>query len=277
MPERDARLTIRPPPARRIGGKAARQQRKVPVRLIRSVSSQVCGVVASMAALCRTAAAQTNAVGRPARAAMAKSRSTSPLSPTSTVAIVAAPPFLRIVSLTASSCDWVRAARTTWAPARAIASAVARPMPRPAPVTIATLPCNHPFVSGRAVHLHVRSQRPVKAFVGRKARVEIQVDDRMLSTVSAPDAADRPERACRPGDVIRWNQEASLVVDDDFRQRTAAVGNHRGAGRLRLGGDHAKRLLPLRRTEDRACLRHSLPKLGSDQSAMDRHAGLSLV
>src|SRR5256884_3541658 len=229
MPERDARFTIRPAPARRIGPKAARQQRKVPVRLIRSVSSQVCGVVASMAALCRTAAAQTNAVGAPTRAAMAKRRSTSPLSPTSAVAIVAAPPFLWIVSLTASSCDSVRAARTTWAPARAIASAVARPMPRPAPVTIATLPCSHPVASGRAVHLHARSQRPVKAFVGREARLETQVGDGMLATLHAPDTADRLKGVCRAGDVVRWSEEASLAVDDDFRQATAAVSDHRGA------------------------------------------------
>src|SRR2546423_1724678 len=279
MPERDARFTIRPPPARRIGPKAARQQRKVPVRLIRSVSSQACGVVASMAALCRTAAAQTNAVGVPTRAAMAKRRSTSPLSPTSTVAIVAAPPFLWIVSLTASSCDSVRAARTTWAPARAIASAVARPMPRPAPVTIATLPCSHPVASGRAVHLavhlHPRSQRPVKAFVGHNARLETQVGDGMLPTLHAPDAADRLECPCRTGDVVRWSEEASLAVDDDFRQRTAAVGNHRGAGGLRFGCHHAKRLLPLRRTEDRACIGHPSPQLGSDQPALDGNAGLS--
>src|SRR6266581_7203061 len=277
MPERDARFTIRPPPARRIGPMAARQQRKMPVRLIRSVSSQACGVVASKAALCRTAAAQTNAVGVPARAAMAKSRSTSPLSPTSTVAIVAAPPFLWIASLTASSCAWVRAASTTWAPARAIASAVARPMPRPASVTIATLPCNHPVASGRAVHLHARSQRPVKAFVGHKARLETQVDDRMLATLHAPDAADRLECSCRAGDVVRWCEEASLAVDDDFRQRTAAVGDDRCAGRLCLGCDHAKRLVPLRRTEDRAGIGHPSPQLGSDQPAVDGHAGLSLV
>src|SRR5438067_1946294 len=277
MPERDARFTIRPPPARRIGPKAARQQRKVPVRLIRSVSSQACGVVASMAALCRTAAAQTNAVGVPARAAMAQSRSTSPLSPMSTFAIVAAPPFLWIVSLTASSCDWVRAASTTWAPARAIASAVARPIPRPAPVTIATLPCSHPVASGRAVHLHARSQRPVKAFVGHKARLETQVGGRMLATLHALDAANRLERPCRAGDVVRWNEEASLAVDDDVRQRTAAVGNHRGAGGLRLGCHHAKRLLPLRRTEDRACIGHPSPQLGSDQPAVDGNAGLSPV
>src|SRR3989440_5168370 len=272
MPERDARFTIRPPPARRIGPKAARQQRKVPVRLIRSVSSQVCGVVASMAALCRTAAAQTNAVGVPARAAMAKSRSTSPLSPMSTVATVAAPPFLWIVSLTASSCDWVRAASTTWAPARAIASAVARPIPRPAPVTIATLPCNHPVASGRMIHLHARSQRPVKAFVGHEARLETQVEDGMRPKLHTPDAAERLQCPCRAGDVVRWCEEASLAVDDEFQQRTAAAGGDRGAGGLRRGGHHAKRFLPLRRTEDRAGLGHPSPQLGSDQPAVDRHA-----
>src|SRR2546430_4862891 len=275
MPEGDAGFPIGPPPARRIGPKAARQQRKVPVRLIRGVPSKACGVVASMAALCRTAAARPSGVGVPAGAAMARSRSTSPLSPTSTVAIVAAPPFLWIVSLTASSCDWVRAASTRWAPARAIASAVARPMPRPAPVTIATLPCNHPFASGRAVHLHARSQRPVKAFVGHHARLETQVEDGMLPTLHAPDAADRLECPCRTGDVVRWSEEASLAVDDDFRQRTAAVGNHRGAGGLRFGCHHAKRLLPLRRTEDRACIGHPSPQVGSDQPAPDGNAGLS--
>src|SRR2546425_1589052 len=215
MPERDARFTIRPPPALRIGPKAARQQRKVPVRLMRSVSSQTCGVVASIAALCRTAAAQTNAVGIPTRAAMAKSRSTSPLSPTSAVAIVAVPPFLWIVSLTASSCVWVRAARTTWAPARATASAVARPMPRLAPVTIATLPCNQPGASGRAVHLSTSSQRLVKAFVRPKGRVEIQIRDGMLPTIPTLDAADFRERVGGARDVVSRDEETSLIIDDD--------------------------------------------------------------
>src|SRR5437016_5182820 len=85
-------------------------------------------------------------------------------------------------------------------PARAIASAVARPMPRPAPVTIATLPCSHPVASARAVQLHARSQCPVKAFVGHEARLESQVDDGMRPTLHTPDAADRLQCPCRAGD-----------------------------------------------------------------------------
>src|SRR5438552_9489429 len=277
MPESDARFTIRPPPARTIGPRAARQHRKVPVRLIRSVSSQIWGIVASRGTLCSTAAAQTNAVGAPRRSATANSRSTSRPSPTSVTATVAKPPALRIASPASSSCVEVRAASTTWAPARAIASAVARPIPRPAPVTIATRPCNHPGVSAMRVHPGLSLESLVKVLVRCKARIEIQVEHSMPPAVLAPDAADRPERPGRAGDIVRLHQKTGPPVDDDLRQSATAVGDHRGAGRLRLGGDHAKRLLPLRRAQHRARTGQHLPQLRTDQSAVDRNACLSPV
>src|SRR6266851_1906674 len=216
MPEREARFTMRPPPACRIGPKAARQQRNVPVRLMRSVSSHVCGVVASIGTLWRTAAAQTNAVGGPRRPAMAKSRLTSPASPMSAGATVAAPPFLWIVSLTFSSCDSVRAARTTWAPARAMASAVARPIPRPAPVTIATRPCNHPGVSAMAFRLRRRLQRLVQAFMSGKAGVEAEVLHGVLPTRLAFDGPDGQQRLRRGAHVVRPGKEAGATVHDNL-------------------------------------------------------------
>jgi hypothetical protein len=57
----------------------------------------------------------------------------------STAATWARRPVARICSATVSSCDWVREAITTSAPASAKASAMAAPSPRPAPVTTAVL------------------------------------------------------------------------------------------------------------------------------------------
>src|SRR5712691_3925273 len=277
MPDSDARFTIRPPPARRMGPKAARQQRNVPLRLMRSVSSHVCGVIVSIVTLCRMAAAQTSAVGGPTRSAIAKSRLTSTPSPTSAVATVAAPPFLRIVSLTFSSCDSVRAARTTWAPARAMASAVARPIPRPAPVMIATRPSNHPGASAMGPGVRFSPHRLVQAFVSGKAGVEAEVFHGVLPASLALDGPD-PQQCPRPGgNVVRRDQEAGATVHHDLRQSAATVGNHWGPRSLRLCGDHAKRLVPLGRTEDRRRAGHDPPQIRSDKPAMNRDAGLARV
>src|SRR5438128_4837847 len=277
MPDSDARFTIRPPPARRMGPKAARQQRNVPVRLMRSVSSHVCGVMVSIGTLWRTAAAQTNAVGGPTRSAIAKSRLTSKPSPTSAAATVAAPPFSRIVSLTFSSCDSVRAARTTWAPDRAMASAVARPIPRPAPVMIATRPCNHPEPSGMGPGVRFSPHCLVQAFVCGKAGVKAEVFHGVLPASLALDVPDPQQCPRRGGYIVRRDQEAGATVDHDLRQSAATVGNHRGPGSLRLCGDHAKRLGPLGRTDHPRRAGHDPPQIRSDKPAMNRDAGLARV
>ena len=64
--------------------------------------------------------------------------STSARSPTSQVTASAFRPRTRISAATASSSAPVRALTATCAPSRARASAIARPMPRPPPVTSAT-------------------------------------------------------------------------------------------------------------------------------------------
>src|SRR5438874_2706934 len=56
------------------------------------------------------------------------------------VTAIASPPVARIAAATSSHGSWLRAEMTTRAPASAKASAIARPMPREEPVTIATLP-----------------------------------------------------------------------------------------------------------------------------------------
>src|SRR4051794_8425787 len=56
------------------------------------------------------------------------------------VCAIASPPFARIAAATSSHGAGLRAEITTRPPASAIASAIARPMPRLEPVTIATFP-----------------------------------------------------------------------------------------------------------------------------------------
>jgi len=64
-PDSDAMLTIRPSPAAAMAANAARQHRKVPVRLIPSVSCQMADVVPPNGAGVSTPAAQTSALSRP--------------------------------------------------------------------------------------------------------------------------------------------------------------------------------------------------------------------
>src|SRR4029077_3550730 len=158
-----------------------------------------------------------------------------------------------------------------------MASAVARPMPRPAPVTIATRPCSHPGASGILSSLRWSLHGLVPAFVSGKTGVETEVFLRVLPAGLAIDRLDRQERPRRGSHVVRPHQEAGPPVDDDLRQRAATVGNHGSPGGLRLGGDHAKRLLPFGRTEDRARVRHDPPQLRPHYATMNRDAGLPLV
>src|SRR5450759_388059 len=142
MPESEAMLTIRPSPAVRMAVNAARQHRNEPVRLTPSVSAQMSHVVSPNGADVSTPAAQTRAARWPVCAAAANSRSTSSTLLTSVGTGVAAPPAAWMPLATLVRASRSRAARTTWAPAPARAPAVAAPIPRLAPVTIATRPAS---------------------------------------------------------------------------------------------------------------------------------------
>src|ERR1700730_6466873 len=158
-----------------------------------------------------------------------------------------------------------------------MASAVARPIPRPAPVTIVTRPCNHPGASGMAPSLRWSLHRLVPAFVSGKTGIKAEVFLRVLPAGPSVDGPDGEERPRRGSHVVRLDYDAGPTIDDDLRQRAATVGNHRRPGGLRFGGDHAERLVPFRRTEDRGRVGHDPPQLRSDHAPMNRDAGLRLM
>src|SRR5262249_39957988 len=98
--------------------------------------------------------------------------STSARRPTSTVSAIASPPAARISSAVRSARCAFSSATQTRAPSRANTSAMPRPMPWPAPVTIATLPASRPMagLSRRAVEraplVPAAVQRPPPPLVG---------------------------------------------------------------------------------------------------------------
>src|SRR6202171_4801984 len=215
---------------------------------MRMVSSQLSRLVASKAALCRTAAAQTSAVGGPMPAATSKSRSTSAGRPTSAGTAVAAPPTLRMLAATASTCVAVRAATTTCAPAWAMASAVARPIPLPAPVITATRPLNQLGESATRLCTGPGADLVVEAFVGRNGCLEIQVRLGVLPAIHPADRAQLSNALRGAGDIICWHEKARLRVTDDLTKGAAVIGNHWRPSRLRLGGRHPEGLFPSGRT-----------------------------
>src|SRR3954453_12194747 len=77
------------------------------------------------------------------------------------VTAIASPPVAQIAAATSSHGSWLRDEITTLAPAWAKASAIARPMPRDEPVTIATFP--------------VRSNRFIETFPGSVTRAHAGV------------------------------------------------------------------------------------------------------
>src|SRR5205823_6018301 len=250
---------MRPPPALRMERNAARQQRNIPVRLVASVCSQASRVVWMNGTLLSTAAAQTSAVAPPSSSAMAKTRSTSSARLRSPGAAVAIPPDSRIASASWVNAWAPRAARTTCAPAWAIASAVARPIPRLAPVTTATRSRNHGGWSGmwcRRPSAHLL----IKMFVGVEAAVETQVRLGVPSTGRPPDRLDAHYGPGRAIDVTGRHQKAGFAVAHNPLQGAPAEGDDRSSGRLRLRGNQPERLIPSRRAEHRSGSAHDAPQ-----------------
>src|SRR5215470_9930234 len=140
--ERPPMLTIAPAPLRLRWGKQALTQLNAPSRMTPVTARQSASVIVSSACSTRTAALLTRMSMRPKReAAAATMVPTASASATSAVTASASPPPRPISAATASaSCKFERALTTTAAPPSASASAMARPMLRPAPVTMATRP-----------------------------------------------------------------------------------------------------------------------------------------
>src|SRR5262245_22864311 len=97
--------------------------------------------------------------------------STSPRFPTSTTDDIASQSSARISSAVRSARWNFSSATHTRAPSRASACAMARPMPWPAPVTIATFPSRRPIrhlpSSGRLSSVEPAVQRPGAPLVGQ--------------------------------------------------------------------------------------------------------------
>src|SRR6202042_2886914 len=213
MPDSEAMLTIRPPPAARMAVNAAWQHRNEPVRLIPSVSAQMSHVVSGNGADVSTAAAQTRAVGRPACVAVANSRPTSSILLTSVGTGVAAPPAAWMPAATPARAARARGARTTCAPAPARAWAVAAPIPRLAPVTTATRPASQ--CPGSAIDcgpVCPAGDSPVELLVSIQAPFQVEMPFRVLPAGRAGDLRRLPHAVGGRRDVVGSDQEAGHAV-----------------------------------------------------------------
>src|SRR6476620_8965962 len=141
--------------------KASRAQRTVPSTLVFHTLSQASSSIWRKSLRSPTPALFTSTSSRPKVAASrCISAFTCSVAVTSTVSACAAPLLLTMVSAVSRAASPTRSATTTLAPSRAKVSAMARPMPAPAPVTSAILsssrrirPCHggwrFPFVPER--------------------------------------------------------------------------------------------------------------------------------
>src|ERR1700722_6555559 len=260
MPDSEAMLTIRPPPAAHMAVNAARQHRNEPVRLIPIVSSQMPSVVSPKGADVSTAAAQTRAVTPPLRAAVANSRSTSSILLTSVGTGVASPPADWMARATPARASRSRAARTTCAPAPARAWAVAAPIPRLAPVTTATRPVSQcPGSVMGCVPVRPADDAPVELLVSIQAPFQVEMLFGVLPAGRAGDLRRLPHAVGGRRDVVRRDQEAGHAVHDDLGEPTAPERDDGSAARLSVGGRHAERLVPPGRAEHDRRAGHGRP------------------
>ena len=130
-----------------IGGIAARQQLKVPRILVSTSRHQASGstvqigpIAANDAALFARRPTGPRSPSIASNVFVTESRST-----TSTSKARAVPPSAPMALAVAWTSGPVRASKATFAPSLACASAISRPIPRPAPVTTAILPAS--FIS----------------------------------------------------------------------------------------------------------------------------------
>src|SRR5580700_5081148 len=245
MPDSEAMLTIRPPPAARMAVNAAWQHRNEPVRLIPSVSAQMSHVVSANGADVSTAAAQTRAVGRPVCVAVANSRSTSSILLTSVGTGVAAPPAAWMPPATLARASRSRAARTTCAPAPARAAAVAAPIPRLAPVTTATRPASQCPGSVMGCRSARRADDPpVELLMSIQTPFQVKMPFGMISAGCAGDLGRLPHALRSRLDVIWRDQETSHAIHDYLGEPAAPERDDGSPARLRIGGSHAKGLVP---------------------------------
>ncbi len=134
---------IEPPRCRCISGTAARDQSQVPPTLVRNTASQSAGSVVSTVPPQEKPAAVISTSSLPCRATISptvvRAKSAAPTSPTCIDASPLAPEIAANVSCKPGAS---RSTKARDAPSFANSNALARPMPEPAPVTIAVRPIN---------------------------------------------------------------------------------------------------------------------------------------
>src|SRR5437763_10559249 len=135
-------LTMAPPPLSSMAGISYFMQRKTPRRLTRTARSKSSTATSASGAGMWPSPALLKAASRRPQASRvcATRRSTEAGSPTSVGTASAWPPEALMSSATAARACSSRAASTTVAPAAAKVRTAAAPMPRLAPVMMATLP-----------------------------------------------------------------------------------------------------------------------------------------
>ena len=134
-------LMIRPLRLRIITSDAARVNRNTLRRLVAMTASQSSSLIRGMSVSLVMPALLTTISSRPHFSARSStSLLTAALSVTSHGCTSAVPPAAAIASAVSFSLSALRATQATFAPAPASRSAIALPMPREAPVTIAVWP-----------------------------------------------------------------------------------------------------------------------------------------
>ena len=139
-------LSTHPAPCSRRTGPTARMPLSAPSKFTRKYRSKPSGRISAAGAVNGAAPALlTSTSTAPRSARVRRTRACiCPRSVTSVGTARAFPPTDSISAAAASSSGAPRAARTTAAPARANAAAMALPIPRFAPVTTATFPQSEP-------------------------------------------------------------------------------------------------------------------------------------
>lgn len=138
LPRIEAMLTTEPPPFARIEGICAFMLRKTALRLMAMTLSQASSVYSAVGAAAPPMPALFTPMRSGARVfASSTDDAIQALSVASPTEASAVPPAARISSTTAFALSALRSFTTTAAPLRARRRAVERPIPLPAPVTIA--------------------------------------------------------------------------------------------------------------------------------------------
>src|SRR5215831_2030893 len=152
---------------------------------------------------------------------------------------------------TSARASWSRAPRTTRAPVVAMASAVAAPIPRLAPVTTATRPASQCPRSGTGLRSGtLTGHPPVQPLVSIQAPGQVQAGLGMAPARKARDSCNPADRADGRPQVAGRDQEAGQPVGDHLTERAAPERYHGCPAGLRLGGGHAERLVPPSRVQN---------------------------